>query len=694
MTRLALLLPMVMVIPALADSVTSHPPQRPLPKPSGRPMGQGRALFADPAKGHDANDGSKDMPWRTINHALALLAPGDTLYLRGGSYFENVYCAIAGTKDKPITIRSYPGEVATIDGGIPEFQTGPARAWEVVDEGLGEYRSVKAYKNLRDVIGRFGDSNVGLQTYWYAMDLRARNEAWIPSEATFIEPIYCGPGIFYDKQTGRIHCRLAHTTLAFPPEKTSNFHLDHYRGETDPRKLPLVIAPFNSRPLFVDQAMYVCFQDLVFCGGGHETVNLRFGVGLEFDGCTIYCGTYGIWSKGTGPLKMTNCGVYGMMAPWFFRDENSSYAYSATVYPPFVGEATSGEVAGKQTATKPRVVRHIARLTTHAVLVTEGGYEFETFYYPHNHDWEVSYCEFTDAHDGIYPSGRDIHFHHNWVDEIQDDAVYLSSPTPYVSDKVYIYQNLISTATSAFGLHARGGPGGDIYVFRNVVDMRRPVRFCRTPERPNGGIERGRLVFNVHSADHMIHVERFYLYHNTCLFPFFHIHASYLGGMLGGWLPDTPRRIFNNLSVFYGGGGRYPTLQLGKRDQGDLQVDGNLHWSLTAGKAPQHDWLKTAREHPLALANKERYPPGLLANEFAADPMLTKVSEDPDAVNDYRLRPGSPAIGKGVALPAQWMDPLRPMEGSPDIGAIPFGGEVLKVGVRGRITAGMPGEPK
>src|SRR5262245_17026631 len=111
-----------------ADTFPSSPPQRPLPVPSARPLGTGSGIFVDPQRGDDANDGTKERPWRTIRAALPRLNPGDTLYLRGGQYFETVYCAVAGTAEKPITIRSYPGELAVIDGGIPDFQRDPASA--------------------------------------------------------------------------------------------------------------------------------------------------------------------------------------------------------------------------------------------------------------------------------------------------------------------------------------------------------------------------------------------------------------------------------------------------------------------------------------------------------------------------------------------------------------------------------------
>lgn len=696
--HLVLLMTCLLFVPPLSasgQSFASHPPIRPLPKAGERPMGEGPARFVDAAKGDDGSDGSRQKPWRTINHAMLRLAPGETLYLRGGTYFENVYCAIAGTPEQPITIRSYPGELAVIDGGIPEFQTDPAGAWEPVpaaDGGVeGEYRSTRSYKNIRDVVGLFGDSNVGLQTYWYTMDLRAQNETWIPNEETFIDPMYCGPGLWYDKLTGRIHARFAHTRLALP--ETVNHRIVQYQGETDPRKLPVVVAPFDSTPLRVDQAMHVRFQDLVIRGGGLITVKLSFGVDISIDRCTIYCGNYGIWSKGTGPLEMVNTGVYGMMAPWMFRTENCSYAYSAKVYPPFVGDVAQTEIAGSTQPQPRRVVRHISRLPTHAILVTEGGFEFETFYYPLNHDWNVHHCEFTDSHDGVYPSGRDIHFRHNLVDNIQDDAVYISSPTPYITDGLYIYQNLIRQCWMAFGGHARGGPGGRTYIYRNVVDMRKNVQFGRpTPRKPEGTIGPGADSLMVHNPDHIIHMEDICFYHNTALVPMSHSVSAYTSGMASHFHPDAQRRVFNNLYVFTSGAKRYPLAMGFKREKADLAVDGNLHWHANPEVPLPSDvnaYLKTSRQHTLSEANKTHYPDGWDSRSVIADPRFVSFQFGTTGGSDLRLKPDSPAIDAGTVIPEAWPDPMRASDaGAADIGALPAGADPLRIGIDGRHIAG------
>src|SRR5262245_46007234 len=71
-------------------TVRSHPAMRPLPGPSTRPIVDGPKLFVDAARGNDAAAGSEKAPWKTLRLALRRLKPGDTLYLRGGTYYEKV----------------------------------------------------------------------------------------------------------------------------------------------------------------------------------------------------------------------------------------------------------------------------------------------------------------------------------------------------------------------------------------------------------------------------------------------------------------------------------------------------------------------------------------------------------------------------------------------------------------------------
>src|ERR1700760_4417163 len=88
----------------------SHAPLHIPPGPGERPLASGPAYFVDAAKGDDHNEGSEKSPFKTIQQAFSRLQPGDTLYLRSGTYYEPMYVALRGTAEKPITIRSYRGE--------------------------------------------------------------------------------------------------------------------------------------------------------------------------------------------------------------------------------------------------------------------------------------------------------------------------------------------------------------------------------------------------------------------------------------------------------------------------------------------------------------------------------------------------------------------------------------------------------
>jgi parallel beta-helix repeat protein len=67
--------------------------------------------------GSNSNAGtSAGVPLKTINRALEKVVPGDTVYLRGGTYREQVEVKKPGAAGKPVVITAYPGEVPVIKG--------------------------------------------------------------------------------------------------------------------------------------------------------------------------------------------------------------------------------------------------------------------------------------------------------------------------------------------------------------------------------------------------------------------------------------------------------------------------------------------------------------------------------------------------------------------------------------------------
>ena len=68
--------------------------------------------------GDDSNPGTREAPWRTIQHAADTALPGNTILVRGGLYAERLNVSVSGDADRGyITLRSHPGETAILDGG-------------------------------------------------------------------------------------------------------------------------------------------------------------------------------------------------------------------------------------------------------------------------------------------------------------------------------------------------------------------------------------------------------------------------------------------------------------------------------------------------------------------------------------------------------------------------------------------------
>jgi hypothetical protein len=86
--------------------------------------------FVSPT-GDDNNPGTEALPWRTIQKAVNLAQPSETIFVRGGTYYESIQILQSGKNGLPITLTSYPGEIAEIngDGNLALYSSGPVSYW-------------------------------------------------------------------------------------------------------------------------------------------------------------------------------------------------------------------------------------------------------------------------------------------------------------------------------------------------------------------------------------------------------------------------------------------------------------------------------------------------------------------------------------------------------------------------------------
>ncbi len=656
------------------SSFKSSPPTRPLPQASNRsidPQSIGR--FVDSEKGDDQNPGTEASPWKTIRHAIGQLHPGETLYLRGGRYYERVNLSLSGEKDLPITIRSYPGELAIVDGGYREFIDAPETAWEPVTDGQpGEFRSTRTYPELSEatsvapwhdthpehprvrlggspsndsalgvhrgiygsgyfsaavkVLGNFADSMVPLHGYYNLADL--------PQDDPIIEkrPVqYVGPGLWFDMKTERIHIRLMPTELKIAGDV-------NYRGETDPRKLPLVIGGARVA-MHVEKSSHLRLQDFVIRGTRSRTLNIESSHDVELDHLTLYGGAPALHIESSHHLLMHDCAVRGLCAPWCSRSSEKYYGISSYL---FIADSTA----------------------------------------PQNNDIEIANCEFTDNHDGLIIGTIDrLRFHHNFVDNFNDDGLYLTLDMPSGED-VRIYQNYLSRSLSMLAFSGKGDDqkGEVASIYRNVIDLR------------TGTLSLDEMQTSRICGDHgSPSWKPIRFYQNTVLAPETPWRDYYAAG-LGSHLQGSDRVLLNNIFHHITGTPGFHIEALG-----DFLADGNLHWSKDVTESTPGEFLTKSRQPIGNLPDwfnesKKSYAPGWTAHDRFGDPQFEHIGPLPGEPLDLRLKAESTAIDAGLPIDENWDDPLRSTDaGKPDLGAIPAGSPAWTVGIDGRFSAaGVP----
>lgn len=644
----------------------SHPPMRPLPVALNRPLEKGPTYFVDPVKGDDASVGSQEKPWKTASHAVTRLTPGDTLLLRSGTYYEKLALTRSGTKDAPITIASFPGELAVIDGGLREFLDSPATSWELFSDGAdGEFVSTKSfpYSDARRIptqflpgswepmwgieaerpiaLGHFVDSMLPLHGYRNVIDLRATSELW-PGKGERDSGCYCGPGLWFNRETSRIHIRLAHNQLAGLGDRA-------YHGETDPRKLPLVIAVgFGDDVLRINGIQHVKIQGLVFRGAtGSPMIQVYGSQHVELDHLTVFGGFPGLLVNASQNIRLTHSAFRGLAAPWTGR---AHMKYRGTA--------------------------------TYQIVLQNNQ--------PFNENIELASNEFTDDHDFAFLRyAKNLQFHHNFVDNFNDDG--LECGPKLRSHTLFIHQNRLGACLGLFQQHETDkdespldhAPKTGVFVFRNVIDTRAGVYYT-SPSQPDPSgefLHAGGALASDHGGP-IWPVMRFY--HNTLLRETPVFRDNYLFGLGVAGLRHTERDVFNNLFVQMD---KVPGINFIAVKQVDpLREGGNLLWGVKDGPSLKGDPFAKFRASTLFNDSRKIHEPGWTTQDRIADPRFVRLTADDPLAVDLRLQADSPAINAGVALPSEWPDSLRDTDtDQPDIGAMPFGASPWGVGIDGRI---------
>ena len=642
---------------------------------------------------------------------MAAVNGGGTVLLRGGQYVEPVHLkGVSGSSECPIVVRQYRCERPTIDASVLEFRF-PSAAWMPAPGGhADEWVSVHP---MTPPPGHGSTLNRGaflrvrrhtrLVSYDRIEDLRSDNELWPKPEELFLDLdmlgdgvaheifwkddddnfhafvphgrarpfVYMGPGIWFDERSvddggHRVHIRLSHTHNEVDgwPD---------YNGLTDPRQVPLALSWDQSHVFKLEDCHDIRFERLRIRYGGEDTMRLRNCQRIVLCRLDLWAGSRAVRMErdnnatppdATEQIEVRDCRIDGGLPTWYFRsDRKDDYWYRPTPGGPYVhnnvGYATGGNLVSARNS--------------------------------HASDVSVHHCEIRNAHDLSVAHGPRAEFHHNWVHNLNDDSVIIDGhPSAY---DVKIYRNVITQCLTA--LSFAGGTAGQVWIYRNLFDIRRPTLGIR----PRSTGEQQSLRQGQFYKDGKFKGP-FDLFHNTCVV----LDPGQIGAaghdpaeagfahykqVAGGEL----RQSFNNLFVVaYSRPERARRIAFLPRGSGPHRTNGNIYHRFGTGTLEKFRIEDAAPDSFADLADYQAPETPSEKDGASEDPHFASYDPvDAQSLADFRLSAASSwAATHAIELPDNLEDMARWPPWLPDWvpfpnhrGAYRWSQDIFFVGVRG-----------
>lgn len=384
---------------------------------------QGTIYYVSP-QGSDGNSGSADSPWRTLEYALSHLSPGDTLYLRGGVYYENeIKVDLRGTAAAPITIQSYPGERAVIDGGVPYFHETGSAEWELVDGDLQLYRSQRTFsKDFEFVRAWLVDDDVQLVEYETAANLASTNYGPLDGMA----PFYMGPGVQL-RNDGRVYIRLVYNPNDL--RDAAGRPLAPTPRDVNPNHNRLAVF-FSSYLFRLDGVRYLHFKDLDLLHADYIMDVRGESHHVALSGCRVKYGNQGILIRENGrDWEIHDCEFTNGVPDYvYWTDVKNRDVEVAEAYPEFQSTAINGPMPGFT------IHHNLFRDTFDALTVEDGT--------------------------------RDAVIRDNIFKHVRDDAMNLSRGI----GNVEVAHNMLWRVMGGIANLGSNAAPGHVYIHHNVID--------------------------------------------------------------------------------------------------------------------------------------------------------------------------------------------------------------------------------
>jgi len=368
--------------------------------------------------GSDSNQGTIESPWSSLGYAQTRLEPGDILYLRGGIYYESgISLGISGSFTQPIIIQSYTGERAIIDGGVPHFNSAPNSEWELVDQNIHLYRSVRTFGGS---YAQAWITEYDCQIIEYGSTSHMESQNYVVSG---LNSVYSGPGLQL-RSDGHIYIRLELGPY------------DLYELDGSPINFPANPNPNNHRiALYMSSnlidlsgASNLVFRNLDFANASRIIEMNSSTHNIEIDGCYFKQGAYGIVTYGASNINIHNSEFNGGIPRYLYWTDLKDSSDPSEAGPEFQTFSVIGEMHNFN------IHENMFRNLMDAMIISHGS--------------------------------SDVVVNNNIFKEMHDDTINLNSDV----SNIEISHNMMWHVLAGISILGDSGNPGYVYIHHNVID--------------------------------------------------------------------------------------------------------------------------------------------------------------------------------------------------------------------------------